>query len=164
MAKAQISELGRMAVSSWKPLNTRSLLKEIVTNLYNRQFIISPNISIAFIHDNVNFPEILTLPLVTSHVHEKVNSISPVRVLRDLSLPPRYTWDLRSSGMLRSVDWYLPMFRDILSYLSTTVKDRLALDDGAVCHYHSTLHIIPEGGISRPIFIVHELVFHRVVQ
>jgi len=43
---------------------------------------------------------------------------------RDLNLPSLYIciWDSRSSGMLRSVDWYLPTFRDYFSVPSSGVK------------------------------------------
>jgi len=38
--------------------------------------------------------------------HNGIDDSNILGCMRDFRLPPRCKWDLRSSGMLRSVEWY----------------------------------------------------------
>ena len=58
--------------------------------------------------------------------------------MRNYRLPPLFRWDLRSYGMLRSVQRYLPTFRDNLSF------GLIGCRETSVRNYKSTLRNIPE--------------------
>jgi hypothetical protein len=55
------------------------------------------------------------------------------RTVRNFMFPPRSRWDMRSSGILRSVSGdSLPTFRDNLPAPSSRARKFLTLEDGAV--------------------------------
>ena len=60
--------------------------------------------------------------------------------MRDFSVPPRYNWNLRSSGLLRSVDWWL--ITDCQTPEDGT--DRLYRNN-----YQNTMHDNPEEQMSQ---------------
>jgi hypothetical protein len=60
--------------------------------------------------------------------------------MRDFRLPPRRERDIRSSGMLRGVDWYLAT--DVLG--STFKKNARPLKMGRVPNYQPTLRNVAE--------------------
>ena len=68
--------------------------------------------------------------------------------VRDYRLPPRCKLDLRSSGMLRSVDWWLPTFRSHLQVSDRTTwpftMGLIGCQETSVTNYQSTLLNIPE--------------------
>ena len=77
-------------------------------------------------------------------------------ILHDSRLPPQGKWNLRSSGVLRSVDWYLLMFRDNIPDRASRVKQSLTAwpfklgqigsPETSGTGYQSKLRNTPEGG------------------